>query len=240
VAKEKKLITIHNGMPDIVLPPGKRRVQYKALDTGCGEAGLPKNAEEPETNRPVRFIMVARFQAQKDHPTLLRALAALGAHDPAPSNRGGPPAWTLELVGDGPDRKKIQNLAAELGIAGRIDFAGQRLDIPERLAEADVFVLISKWEGFPRSILEAMRAGLPVIASDVGGCGESVTEGVTGYLVPKEDVEALRRRLAELLASEETRRRMGLAGRRRFEDNFTFEAMYRKTVGVWEEVRLKG
>ncbi|MDR2588055.1 MAG: glycosyltransferase family 4 protein [Spirochaetales bacterium] len=206
VAKAEKLITIHNGMPDVQ-----------------ESSRAPEKPEDP--GRPVRLIMVARFQAQKDHPALLAALAGLCEEN-----------WTLELVGDGPDREKTRELAEKLNAARRIDFAGQRRDISARLAEADVFVLASKWEGFPRSILEAMRAGLPVVASDVGGCGESVVEGVTGYLVAKENPEALRERIRELIKSPEKRRSMGAAGRKRFEDNFTFNAMYEKTLGVYREI----
>jgi glycosyltransferase involved in cell wall biosynthesis len=206
VVRAEKLITIHNGMPDV-------------------EEALRARYADIAHNKPVRLIMVARFQRQKDHPTLLEALSKMKDKN-----------WNLELVGDGPDMEKIRRLAAELGIAERTDFAGQRLDIPRRLAQADVFVLASKWEGFPRSILEAMRAGLPVVASAVGGCGESVAEGVTGYLIEKENAEVLRARLEELIASEEKRKSMGQAGRKRFEEEFTFDAMYEKTLRVYEEI----
>ncbi|MDR3200006.1 MAG: glycosyltransferase family 4 protein [Spirochaetales bacterium] len=215
VVKPEKLITIHNGMPDV---PENLRASYVSKS----------QSPEESAEKPVRLIMVARFQAQKDHPTLLRALSEMSAR-----------SWRLELVGDGPDLEKTKAFAAELRVADRIDFSGQRLDIPERLAKADVFVLASKWEGFPRSILEAMRAGLPVIASEAGGCGESVEEGVTGYLVEKENISALRDRLEELAGSREKRRQMGRAGRGRFEEEFTFEVMYGKTVGVWREAGLK-
>jgi glycosyltransferase involved in cell wall biosynthesis len=246
VVPPEKMITIHNGMPDI--PPRLLSAACRAEVPPAARAdGGPENAAEKiETARrpaesagdaektadrsagpasPVRLVMTARFQPQKDHPTLFRALAALKDQP-----------WTLDLIGDGPDTEACRALAEELGIAGRIDFAGQRLDVAERLAEADVFLLVTKWEGFPRSILEAMRAGLPVIASDVGGCKESVEEGVTGYLVPKEDPEALAERLRELTDSPDLRTRMGRAGRKSYEENFTFEAMYRKTRGVYREI----
>ena len=213
VVKPDKMITIHNGMPDLPRTP---RPPVPRPRAPAGESSFPAE--------PARLIMTARFQAQKDHATLFRALSGIGDRP-----------WTLELVGDGPDLEACRALAAELGIADRVNFAGQRLDVPERLAKADIFVLASKWEGFPRSILEAMRAGLPVAASDVGGCGESVVEGETGYLVPREDVEALRRRLGELMASPELRRRMGDAGRKRFEEYFTFDAMYARTLAVYRE-----
>jgi len=129
-----------------------------------------------------------------------------------------------------------RSLAEELGISDRVVFSGQRRDVAERLAAADIFVLASRWEGFPRSILEAMRAGLPVAASDVGGSGESVVDGKTGYLVPREDPEALRTRLGELMASPDLRLQLGKAGRERYEKNFTFDAMYGKTLTVYKEV----
>ncbi len=173
----------------------------------------------------VRLVMVARFQEQKDHGTLFAALAGLGDLP-----------WSLELVGDGPLMDRFRGLASDLGMADRIEFSGQRLDVARRLAASDVFLLVSNWEGFPRSILEAMREGLPVIASDVGGCNESVVDGETGFLVPKGDAEALRKRLRELVESEDLRRRLGDAGKRRFKENFTFESMYRKTLAVYREI----
>lgn len=206
VVPRKKMTVIHNGMPDV----------DPALRADLRPAG---------TEGPVRLIMTARFQPQKDHPTLFRALAGLPDR-----------SWTLELVGDGPDMEDCRSLAEELGISDRVVFSGQRRDVAERLAAADIFVLASRWEGFPRSILEAMRAGLPVAASDVGGSGESVAEGETGYLVPREDPEALRTRLGELMASPDLRLQLGKAGRERYEKNFTFDAMYGKTLTVYKEV----
>jgi len=97
-------------------------------------------------------------------------------------------------------------------------------------------VLIFVWEGFPLSILEAMRAGLPVVASDVGGVREAVMEGETGFLVPRRDGEALRARLRQLITNASLRVKMGQAGRKRFEERFTFEQMFRKTVEVYEDV----
>jgi len=205
VVPREKLVTIHNGMPDV--PPE-----------------LVHDAEISSLN-PVHLIMVARLQPQKDHPTLFQALAGLLDR-----------AWTLELIGDGSDREALETLAKELGIADRVVFAGQRLDVPERLKEADLFVLITRWEGFPRSILEAMRAGLPVVATDVGGCRESVVDGETGFLVRKENTGDVRERLKELIDSGDLRKRMGQAGRKRFEENFTFETMYQRTKEVYQEV----
>ncbi|MEM6837209.1 MAG: glycosyltransferase, partial [Cyanobacteria bacterium P01_C01_bin.120] len=103
-------------------------------------------------------------------------------------------------------------------------------------AKAQIFALISHWEGFPRTILEAMRAGLPVVASRVGGVAEAVIDGETGFCVARQDVETLRKRLARLVLEPQLRLRMGQAARRRYEANFTFQQMYAKTCQVYEHV----
>ena len=169
--------------------------------------------------------MVARMAWQKDHATLLRALAPLKELD-----------WQLELVGDGPLLSSIEALAASLGIASRVRFAGFRSDVAERLADGQIFVLTSNWEGFPRSVLEAMRAGLPVIASDVGGVRESVRDGETGFVVPPGNVDVLRDRLRVLIASPLQRRRMGEAGRALYEKRFSFERLAAETSAVYDSV----
>ncbi|MFQ3621633.1 MAG: glycosyltransferase family 4 protein [Spirochaetales bacterium] len=264
VVPAEKLVTIYNGMPDVSTdlirpfpalataphpphPPVFEERQYPSKPSAELIHSIPLSHVAPQskatqpsqiapkpgaspssqeaTVKPVRLIMVARLQAQKDHPTLFRALSSLKDLE-----------WQLELVGDGPDSNTLQTLAGELGISERVHFAGQRLDVPQRLREADIFVLATHWEGFPRSILEAMRAGLPVIATDVGGCRESVVEGKTGFLVPKEDPEALRERLKTLILNGELRVAMGREGRRRFEENFTFENMYICTLAVYREI----
>jgi len=173
----------------------------------------------------VKLIMVARFQEQKDHASLFTALERL---EELP--------WSLELIGDGPDLARWQAWVVDRGWPGRVKFSGQVLDVPRRLETSDVFVLASLWEGFPRSILEAMRASLPVVVSDVGGVRESVVDGQTGFVVPPRDPAALADRLGELLADADLRRRQGSAGRDRYEAEFTFDAMLGKTVKVWESV----
>jgi glycosyltransferase involved in cell wall biosynthesis len=169
--------------------------------------------------------MVARFEPQKDHATLLHALAGLMDRE-----------WHLDLIGDGPLLADAQKLAERLGLAGRIRFWGQRMDVDARLAEAQVALLITNWEGFPRSILEAMRAGLPVVASAVGGIAESVRDGETGFTVAKGDVEGLRGRLQQLLADPELRQRMGHHGRQRYERHFTLSHTVEKTLAIYREL----
>jgi glycosyltransferase involved in cell wall biosynthesis len=172
-----------------------------------------------------RLVMVARFTPQKEQTALLRALAWLtDLH------------WEVELIGDGPLLKASQELADSLGIAAKVSFAGMCNDVASRLSEADIFVLISRYEGFPISILEAMRAGLPVVASDVGGVSEAVIEGRTGFLVPRGDDETLQMRLRELLSNKPLRQEMGREGRLRYKEMFTLEHMIAATTHVYESL----
>jgi len=170
------------------------------------------------------LITTARFAPQKDHILLLEALKGVEGN------------WRLLLVGDGPTRAEVEQTTIRLGLADRVEFLGQRSDICQLLATADVFVLPSKWEGLPLSILEAMRAGLPVIATNTGGVAEAVTDGVTGYLTPPGDVPELRNRIQQLIASPSLLPRLALAARRRYEQDFRIETMVQKTVAVYRQL----
>ena len=202
VASSQAIVTIHNGMPDV--GPGLRA--------------------DPSRS-PVRLAMVARFEPQKDHATLLHALAGL-PDEP----------WHLDLIGDGALLPEAKELSRRLGLADRIQFLGQRMDVDERLAEAQVALLITNWEGFPRSILEAMRAGLPVVSSAVGGIAESVRDGETGFTVPRGDVQGLRERLKQLLADPALRTRLGRTGRQRYEQHFRLSHTVERTLAVYNEI----
>ena len=183
-------------------------------------------AAKPGGGGPVRLIMVARFSDQKDYQLLLTAISRLRTNQ----------AFEAELVGDGPLMEQCQQQAARLGIRDRVRFLGERTDVPALLAGSQIFVLTSNWEGFPISVLEAMRAGLPVIASDVGGTGEAVQEGETGFLIPRGDLETLESRMLRLIEDPVLRARMGSKGRDRFAQYFTFELMAQKTEAVYREI----
>lgn len=174
---------------------------------------------------PVRLMMVARFSEQKDYQLLFRALAAIK------NNK----AFEMFLVGDGPLLAQSREMVQQMGLGNEVKFLGARNDVPVLLAEAQIFVLISKWEGFPRSVLEAMRSGLPVIASDVGGTRESVIDGETGFLIPRGDVDILKDRLLKLINDPNLRVQMGESGYRRFVREFTFKHMLEKTLKVYRE-----
>ncbi len=190
----------------------------------CGVPAIADALHAMPERDPPHIVMIARFDVQKDHQTLFRALADLQELN-----------WTLELIGDGPREARLRALGESLGIASRVQFPGLRSDVAERLAQAQLFVLTSNYEGFPISILEAMRAGLPVIASNVGGVSESVQDGRTGRVVPPRDVAATRAALKQLLSSSRLRMELGAAGRKRFEENFTFEKMVDSTIALYAD-----
>jgi glycosyltransferase involved in cell wall biosynthesis len=177
---------------------------------------------KPGSGNPPRIMMVARFAAQKNQTLLVETVAKLKR------------PVVLTFIGDGPLRQQAEQAAAACPAHVKVEFLGQRQDIPELLAQADLFVLSTNWEGFPISILEAMRAGLPVISTDVNGVREAVEDGETGLLVAARDGAGLLAALEKLVFDPALLERMGRRGRARFEQSFSLDAMLRKTVSVYE------
>jgi glycosyltransferase involved in cell wall biosynthesis len=169
---------------------------------------------------PPRIVSVGRLKAPKDFVTLARALRLLE-----------PAAFAATIVGDGPDRARI---ASEL--AGAAELVGERSDVRDILARADVFVLSTTSEGMPMTILEAMAAGLAVVASAVGGVPELVEDEVTGLLVPPHDPGALAAALRRLLDDADLRARLGAAGRERAERRFDLPRFRAEHVELYERL----
>ncbi len=145
------------------------------------------------------------------------------------------------MIGVGPVEPDARRLATELGVAGRVEFVGRRspAEVRELLRGVDLLALPSRIEGFPYTILEAMAAGVPVVATRVYGIPEAVDDGVTGTLVGVGDVGALSAAFSTLIGDRALRSRMGNAARRRFEQRFTLErhvhemeAMYCEMLGA--------
>jgi glycosyltransferase involved in cell wall biosynthesis len=133
-------------------------------------------------------------------------------------------------------RPALEDLAARLGLQGRVVFTGFRTDIPELLSELTVAVQPSLSEGLSNVVLESMAAGAPVVATAVGGNAEMVRDGETGLLVPPRDAPALAAGIGRLLAEPNLARRLGAAGRQRVEQCFSLEAMLRHTTALYREV----
>jgi glycosyltransferase involved in cell wall biosynthesis len=140
------------------------------------------------------------------------------------------------LVGGGEDRGQFEALAAELGIAEKVTFAGVRKDMPEVYRSLDLFVLPSFAEGLPMVVLECMAAGRAVLATDVGAVSEVVKNGETGVLVASGDQEGLNRAMVELLRDGELRGRLAEGGRRLVRDNFSRERMAGRYLESYERL----
>ena len=188
--------------------------------------GIPDQAGDAQCERgeaPV-ILMVARFAAQKNQALLVEACAQLRLQ------------FRLQFAGTGPTLSEVERIVAESGLADRTEFLGDRPDVSQLLRRASVFALASNWEGFPLSILEAMRAGLPVVASDVGGVREAVIDGENGFVLERADRSAWAQALESLLTDDSLRSRMGRVSRRLFVEHFTVEQMLRRTFNLYRQL----
>ena len=170
--------------------------------------------------------MVGRMSEQKDYKTFLEAAKIVV---------GQAPNVRFILVGEGPLKTSLSLIVNSLLLNDKVIFTGHRKDADSLISVFDVGVLSSHYEGCPNVILEYMACSKPVVASDVGGCKELVIDGVTGFMVSPKSPEALAKKLIGLLKDKELRQRMGTAGRKRVEENFTSEKMAHNTERLFLE-----
>jgi glycosyltransferase involved in cell wall biosynthesis len=191
------------------------------IHTGIDTVARP--VARPADGAPV-IVSVGRLRPPKDVTTLLRALALV---------RGD---YTALVVGGGPGLREAEAERQRLGLGDVVRFAGERDDVPATLASSHVFVLSSRSEALPVSILEAMAAGLPVVATCVGGVPELVRDGETGFLAPASDANALAALIQRLVDSPELRARLGSAGRARVEEHFGLESFLEAHLDLYRGV----
>ena len=203
-----------------------------AIPNGCAVVDIADVARRARKirrrNGNLAIGMVARLDPIKDQPTLIRAFADLAAEYPQAE---------LWLIGDGPRAWELRALAVAAGVADRVVFWGPRSDVPELLGQMDVFAFsTTRDEGFGIALIEAMAAGLPVVASDVPACREVLGGGTAGLLVPPGDHARLAQAIGALLSSE--RQRAAWAGRalQRATDHYDAGACAR----AWYDVLLNG
>jgi glycosyltransferase involved in cell wall biosynthesis len=195
------------------LRPGRVRV----VCNGVPEPGTRRSVATP----PGRVVVgaVGRLDRQKGFDLLLRAVADLSdVH--------------LVLVGDGPERHALEELTADLGLQERITMAGWSAEAPSLMRSFDVLAVPSRWEGLPLVVLEAMLAGVPVVATPVGGVPDAVRHEQTGLLVPVDDAAALTAALDRLVTDPGLRRRLAAAAADDARRHFTVEAMVRSLRGA--------
>jgi glycosyltransferase involved in cell wall biosynthesis len=181
---------IPNGIPtDEYAPNPNKRTQWR-------------QAHNIEPHATV-LTHIGRFATQKNHALLIEAFAQVRAHTPL----------YLLLVGGGELENAVREQVAQLGLENRVCFLGIRADVADILNASDMFVLSSRWEGNPMSVMEAMASGLPVVSTAVGGVPELVRDGETGLLVPSEDAGALAQAIQALVDDSARRQAMGAAAR---------------------------
>ena len=172
-------------------------------------------------------ISVARLSAEKDFPTLLHAMS-IAVRDV--------PDLLLKLVGDGPERRHVEQLTRQLNLTRHVEFLGDRSDVPALLAGAGFFVTASLTEGISLTLLEAMAVGLPVIATSVGGNSEIVDAPRTGQLVPPGDAAGLAAAMVEMCRQPDCWQALGQAGRERVEEHFDVRRMVSDYERLYREL----
>ena len=210
--------------------PRRIRVIYNGVDAAAFQPAREPEEVRRELGIPAGAHVIgvtARLHPVKGHAHLLRALPRVV--------RAVPEAHLL-LVGDGPERARLERMAAGEGLRDRVHFAGHRSDVADLTQLYDVNVLPSQSESLPYTLIEAMLLGKPAVASRCGGIPELVEDGVNGTLVPPGDEAALAAAITDLLTDPAKAGAYGRAGRRRAEERFTKERMVSETFALYQEL----
>ncbi|MCF6138730.1 glycosyltransferase family 4 protein [Pseudalkalibacillus berkeleyi] len=202
-----------------ILPENKLQTIYNGIPD------IKRPLSSQRNMGPPTIVMVARFAYPKDHLTVIKALEKLGHM-----------RWKLSLVGDGPRLSDMKSIVKKSKISDRVTFMGAIRHVNQVLNDSDIFVLMSKHEGLPISIIEGMRSGLPIVASNVGGVKEMVRDNWNGYLIPEGDVDTLAIKLSTLISNQELMLKMGEFSRKRYEERFTYDRMFSDTLNYYKKI----
>jgi glycosyltransferase involved in cell wall biosynthesis len=216
------------------LPADQLVVCHNGIDAGVQRDRASRRASRSAFELPADAVVVGTVSRLAWTKGLTHLM------DAAPSIIARAPDTYFLIVGDGPERADLEARVAHHGLIERFRFAGHRTDIPDLLDAIDIFASPSLNEGLPFGTLEAMAAGLPVVASRVGGLAEVVEDGVTGRLVPARDPVALAAATAELVLDPPLRERFGRAGRARVVDAFGIDRMLDRTEAVLTDAGFAG
>jgi glycosyltransferase involved in cell wall biosynthesis len=213
----RKFWLIHNGI-DITQFYERSEKEKQAI----------KQEYDVPLDKPI-ITCVANLRHPKGHEYLIRSLREV--------KNDGLDSIAL-LVGDGPLRGELEELVRGLALEEEVYFLGSKAgeEIPTILAITDIFVLPSLVEGLPTAIIEAMAAGCPVVATAVGGTGELIIDGKTGFLVSSQDEKALAEKMELLLRDYELREKMGLAGVKRAKEQFSIDRMVREYEALYSKL----
>lgn len=211
---------------EVKMPSRRVRLIPNGIRDASGGDGRRIRREFGIADHAPVLVQTAVLRPEKAIEVVLEAMALLIARHPDVH---------LMLVGPG-DPSELTALASRLGVADAVTFTGSRSDVPDLLAAADIGLLTSDREGMPLAVLEYMAAGLPVVATDVGGLPEVVVAGDTGFLVPRRDSAMLAARITELLENPSLARSMGERGRERQRAEFSRETMLRRVTELYDEL----
>lgn len=205
---------------------GRTRVVHNGVDTErfrplCDGRGRPANG-------PLVIGAACRLMPQKGLLTLIEAMPAVIASAGRPVR--------LAIAGEGPQCALLEERIVAFGLGRQVRLLGQQQDMPGFYRSLDLFALASECEGLPLTVLEAMATAVPVVATDVGGTGEAVRDGIDGRLVPLGDTEALSAALTELVTDDERRRSMGAGARLRCCRGFSLDAQIDRTAALYREL----
>jgi glycosyltransferase involved in cell wall biosynthesis len=237
MAKTDRVIVSANSVRDFYVEqihadPKKIDVLYNAVDWQSIQPARPRAEMRASLGlQPDAKVagVIARLTEQKGHRFLLQAMTTPALAD-----------LQLLVVGDGDLRDALQAEAHDLGIAPRVHFLGARRDLGDLLAATDVFVMPSLWEGLPLSMILAMGAAMPIVATEVAGIPEIVVDGETGWLVPAGNSLALATALVDVFADRTRASRVGKAAREFVLPRFGVDGYVKSIVGLYDElVRLK-
>lgn len=199
------------------LPPGMVTVVRNGIPDRAGSATRVRR-ELGVGEADLLVLAIGSLMKRKGHRVLLEAMRRVDAE-------GGTPAWKVAIAGEGAERADLEAFIAEHGLGGRAILLGNRDDVPDLQAAADIFAMPSLWEGLPLAVLEAMFAANPVIATTASGIPEAITHDENGLLIPPGDPDALAASLRRLLRDPALRERLGSRARARAQRDFSIDAM---------------
>jgi len=208
-----KIVANSSAAAQQLMYEGVRRTQIEVIPNGVQPDRYP---ERVTRDRVRTIITVANLRREKAHEILIDAAARLRARHPE---------LRFLIVGDGPRRRELEALVESLGLRSSVTFTGHREDVAALLAEADLFVLPSRSEAFPNAVIEAMAAGVPVVASAVGGLLDLIEPHRTGTLVPPDDPATLAGAIDALVSAPARAARIGAAARQAVASRYSFDRM---------------
>jgi glycosyltransferase involved in cell wall biosynthesis len=228
-ARTARIVGCSEGVRESLLKLGMPPERTVAIPNGIRLAPFEQAPEHPWRERTPGIVMVSRYSRQKDHATLLRALAILATQGHRPP---------LLLAGDGKalHRQPVERLASELGLGEQVKFLGLCRNVPELLMTHQIAVLSTHYEGMPLALIEGMAAGCAVIGSDVPGVREVIHRWEDGLLVPESDPTALADALRLLLEEPQTGERLAAAARRSAIEHYSRERMHQRYEALFLEL----